>query len=218
MERVGRLEGSVSVMEGELAVVRNVNILLSRHLDEADSYSRRSCMIVTSLRKPENGETNEDDALNVISAVAKEAGIDENYFRNHVGKIHPIGGAKNGNQARIIKFTTHSFKEKIFLQHKQNKKIANGKKKKHPKHKSQVRLNVRPSLSRNRIDLLRKVNEAIEGNENFKFAYADMHGNLKFVLSKALNRKYVKHFRSEEDIIKIISAYCEEDEFESTLA
>ena len=76
-----------------------------------------------------------------------------------------------------------------------------------------MRLNVQPSLSRNRIDLLRKANEAIEDNENFKFAYADMHGNLKFVLSKTLNRKYVKHFRSEDDIINIISAYCEEDEF-----
>ena len=46
-----------------------------------------------------------------------------------------------------------------------------------------MRLNVQPSLSRNRIDLLRKANEAIEGNENFKFAYADMHGSLKFVLN-----------------------------------
>ena len=69
--------------------------------------------------------------------------------------------------------------------------------------KSQVRLNVQPSLSRNRIDLLRKANEAIEGNENFKFAYANMHGNMKFILNKPLKRKYVKHFRSEEDI-KII--------------
>ena len=40
---------------------------------------------------------------------------------------------KNGNQTRIIKFTTHSFKEKVFLQHKRNKKIDNGKKKKNPK-------------------------------------------------------------------------------------
>ena len=45
MERVCRLEGTVSVMEGELAVARNVNTLLSRQLDEASSYSRRSCMI-----------------------------------------------------------------------------------------------------------------------------------------------------------------------------
>ena len=118
MEGVGRLEGTVSAMEGELAVIRNVNTLLSRQLDEADSNSRRSCMIVTGLRKPEDGKTNEDDALNVISAVAKEAGVDENDFRKHVDKIHPISGTKNGNQARIIKFTSHSFKEKVFLQHK----------------------------------------------------------------------------------------------------
>ena len=51
-----------------------------------------------------------------------------------------------------------------------------------------MQLNVQFSLSRNRIDLLRKANEAIEGNGNFKFAYADMHGNLKFVLNKPLNR------------------------------
>ena len=49
IERVSRLEGTVSVMEGELAVVRNlqnVNALLLCQLDDADSYSRRSCMIV----------------------------------------------------------------------------------------------------------------------------------------------------------------------------
>ena len=94
MERVGRLEGTVSAMEGELAVIRNVNTLLSRQLDEAGSYSRRSCIIVTGLRKPEDDKTNEDDALNVISAVAKEVGIDGNDFRKHVDKIHPIGGTK----------------------------------------------------------------------------------------------------------------------------
>ena len=119
----------------------------------------------------------------------------------------------NGNQARIIKFTAHSYKEKVLLQHKRNKKIDNGKKKKNPKRKSQVRLNVQPSLSRNGIDLFRKANESIEGNENFKFAYADMHGNLKFMLNRPLNIKYEKHFRSEEDIVHIVSAYCEEDEF-----
>ena len=141
--------------------------------------------------------------MNVILAVAKEAEIDEDDFRKHVDKIHPIGGAKTETKR------DSGFKEKLFLQQKRNKKIDNAKKKKNPKHKSQVRLNVQFSLSRNRIDLLRKANEAIEGNENFKFAYPDVHGNLKFVLNKPLNRRYVKHFRSEEDI-NIISAYCEE--------
>ena len=56
MERVGRLEGTVSAMEGELAVIQNVTTLPWRQLDEADSYSRRSCMIVTGLRKPKEDE------------------------------------------------------------------------------------------------------------------------------------------------------------------
>ena len=81
MEKVDRLEGTVFAMEGELVVVRNVNTLLSRRLDETDSYSQRSCMIITGLRKPVNDETNVEDELNAISAVAKEAGI---YFL----KIH----------------------------------------------------------------------------------------------------------------------------------
>ena len=47
-------------MEGELAVVRNVNTLLLHQLDEADSYSRRSCMIVMgNNHKPQ--QTTTDD-------------------------------------------------------------------------------------------------------------------------------------------------------------
>ena len=104
-----------------------------------------------------------------------------------------------------------------------------------------MRLNVQPSLSRNRIDLLRKANAVIEGNKNFKFAYADMHGNLKFILNKPFNgkcdalrdlvpfvqfKKRGKHpwrsvtFRNTPQICQagvkktlVLSAYCEEDEF-----
>ena len=101
MERVGHLEGTVSAMEGELAVIRNVNTLLSRQLDEADSYSRRSCMRVTGVRKPEDDETNEDDALSVISAVAKEAGVDENDFRKHVDKVRAIGVQKTETKREL---------------------------------------------------------------------------------------------------------------------
>ena len=49
LDRLGRLEATVSAMEGELAVVRNVNMILSRQLDKAYQYSQRSCMIVTGL-------------------------------------------------------------------------------------------------------------------------------------------------------------------------
>ena len=64
-------------------------------------------------------------------AVAKLVGIDENNFKKHVVKIHFIGRTENGNQARIIKFITHSYKEKIFQQFKWNQKIDNEKRMKH---------------------------------------------------------------------------------------
>ena len=63
------------------------------------------------------------------------------------------------------------------------------------------------------LSCLKKANEAIENNENFKLAYDDMHSNLKFILNNPLNGKYVKHFRIEKDITGILSAYCEEDDF-----
>ena len=53
----------------------------------------------------------------------------------------------------------------------------------------------------------------MEDNSNIKFAYADLHGNLKVILNNPPNEKYVKQFRNENYIINIVSAYCKEDEF-----
>ena len=113
----------------------------------------------------------------------------------------------------MIKFTTHSFKEKVFSKHKQNKKNDTEKRKQNPQLKSRIQLNVQPSLSRFQTELLKKANEVIEDNGNFKIVYADMHSNLKFILNNTLNVKYVKHFRNKNDIIDIVSAYGEEGEF-----
>ena len=210
LDRLERLEGTVSAMEVELAAARNVKTILSQQLDEADQYCRRSRMIVTSLRNPGKDETNDEDSKMVISAIASEAGVDEEELTKYMDKVHPVGGAKTGKQSRIIKFTTHSLKEKICLKRKKNKKNDTEKRKENAKLKSRIQLNDQPSLSRFWIELLKKANEAIEDNENFKFAYANMHGYLKFVLNNPLNGKYVKHFRNENDIIDIASAHCEE--------
>ena len=75
-------------------------------------------MIVTGLRKPGKDETDDEDSKRVTSAIASEAELDEGKFMKHVGKVYtPLGSTKNGKQSRIIKFTTHSFKEKDFLKH-----------------------------------------------------------------------------------------------------
>ena len=65
----------------------------------------------------------------------------------HVAKVHPVSDTKNGKQSRIIKFTTHSFKEKVLLKHRQNKKNEIEKRKQNLKQKSRVQLNVQISHS-----------------------------------------------------------------------
>ena len=79
-------------------------------------------MTVTDLQKPRKDEKNDEDSKRDISAITSKARLDEGEFMKHVDKVHPVRGTKNGKQPRIIKFTTNSFWENIFLEHKQYKK------------------------------------------------------------------------------------------------
>ena len=81
-------------------------------------------MIVTGLQKPGKDKMNNEDSKRVIRAIAREAELDKGKFMKHVDKVHPVGKTKNDKQSRIIKFTTHSFKEKVFLKHKQTRKMT----------------------------------------------------------------------------------------------
>ena len=52
--------------------------------------------------------------------------------------------------------------------------------------------------------------------EEIKFAYADMHGNLKLLLNKPINRKYASDFTTPTELAQIISkldsrAYAEQN-------
>ena len=96
-------------------------------------------------------------------------------MRIHEDKVHPVGDTKNDKQPTILK-------------HKLNKKNEITRRKQNPKHKSKIQQKVQPSLSRFQSELLKKANEAIKDNANFKFAYADMQGNLKFILNNSFNR------------------------------
>lgn len=107
----------------------------------------------------------------------------------HEDKVHPVGDTKNDKQPTIIKFISQSFLKNVFLKHILNKKNEITRRKQNPKHKSKIQQKVQPSLSRFRSELLKKANEAIKDNANFKFAYADMQGNLKFILNNCLNRR-----------------------------
>ena len=126
MERVRRLEGNVSAMQGELAVVRNI----AKHSCLAST--RWSRFILSKIMHDSYGSPKAREWWNKRGwCVKRNVGCrDENDFKKHVDKMHPIGGAKNGNQARIIKFTTHSLRRKFFYSISETKKLIMEKRKK----------------------------------------------------------------------------------------
>ena len=64
----------------------------------------------------------ENDLENVAETLARESDIHKDIVIRNIDKIHPIGKIDNGLQRRIIKFTSDSFKEKVFKKRKKNKK------------------------------------------------------------------------------------------------
>ena len=70
----------------------------------------------------ESGNENDDEKL-VLSRLKEETGIDEDVIQQSIDKMHPIGQSEDGNQRRIVNFTSDKFKKTVFMKYKQRKKI-----------------------------------------------------------------------------------------------
>ena len=87
----------------------------SYDVDEIESYSRRSCLIVHGL-KPEGGKTDEETFLSLCENKFSNCGITS----DHIGKIHRI--RNNQRQSAypdkpdilVVKFAQDRFRDKIF--------------------------------------------------------------------------------------------------------
>ena len=187
--RIDKLEERVIALEGGLASASHVTSVLQEQLTaktgELEMYSRRSCIVLTGLCKEENENLNKlkEDVVETLC----ETGISKEEITNNKGKLHRIGKTdKNNTQNTIIKFKSHSFKEKIYFKRKAIK---------------QRDVKIKPSLTKHRIELLKDANTFITDNPgtNFLFAHADVHGNLKIRLKDARNGREVVRFVNEKD-------------------
>ena len=67
-------------------------------------------------------DDDKNDLDKVAETLARESDINKDIVIRNIGKTHTFGKIdKNGLQRRIVKFTTDSFKEKVFKKHKKNK-------------------------------------------------------------------------------------------------
>ena len=81
-------------------------------------YSRRPCIVLTELfkEKNENLKKLKTDVVETLS----ETGMPKEEITNNIDKLHRIRKIdKNNTQNTIIKFKTHSFKEKFTLKEEQ---------------------------------------------------------------------------------------------------
>ena len=187
LARIVKLEERVIVLEGGLASASHVTSVLQEQLtaktDELEMYSRRSCVVLTGLCKEENENFNKlkEDVLETLC----ETGISKEEISNNIDKLHRIGKTnKNNTQNTIVKFKSHSFKEKIYFKRKAVKDVK-----------------IKPSLTKHRIALLKNTNTLIMDNPgtNFLFTYADVHRNLNIHLKNARNGCEAVRFDNEKD-------------------
>ena len=94
-------------------------------------------------------------------------------------------------------------------------RIKKKKKKKPPK----IDIKLQPSLTKQRLDLLKIASDRTREMEDVKFPYADMHGNLKLILNNPIKNRYVIDFKTEEDITNITALLgpdtaCIDEDFE----
>ena len=182
------LEGRIEQLESVNAVMSKVNDELTRELDRLDQYSRRSNVIVKNVFLPEE-ETQEQLEHKIHKIIKKDLKMESAV--NDIDKLHRTGKVKSSNgkklQNVIIRFKTHASRYAVF---KEKKKLKNVK--------------ICPNLTRRRGKLWYDASQFIQQIPEIDFAYADIHGDLKFRLVEEHQGKIVFPFDSLDGLKEII--------------
>lgn len=192
-EKFSNLENVNMKLESEIAVTKKVNSILEDQVDSLQQYQRRSCMIIDGIPPVKNGT--KEDMLQIKSKIKKivttKLDVSSASFEDNFDKCHRLGPVKNGKQSTIIRFRTHSFREKLYLDRK-NLDSNN--------------IRFRVSLTSKRIELLKQANEMIKENNNnlFKFAYADVSGNLRILLNKSVDNRWSYPFTNTIELNDLV--------------
>ena len=129
----------------------------------------------------------------------EKTGLPLEEIKRTIDKLHQVRRSDHESQTQtiIVKFGTHSFKEKIYHQ---QKKLAK-------------RIKMSSSLPKQHSDILQQVQHIKEESSDdspnkegiVKFAFADVHGTLKIVLTKSYKNRHIFAFDSVLECFQIIS-------------
>ena len=133
LNKIFSLEQEVQSLQGVLATSKHVSSMLQIQLDNQEAYSRRPCLVISGV----DSQLKEEQLNQKVVDIIGETGVDGEIIQDNIDKLHSIG-KKNDNrntQSVIVKFKTHSFKEKVY---RKRNTIKN------------TRIKLRPSLTKRR--------------------------------------------------------------------
>ena len=177
LNKIFSLEQEVQSLQGVLATSKHVSSMLQIQLDNQEAYSSRTCLLISGV----DSQLKEEQINQKVVDIIEETGVDGDIIQDNIDKLHSTGKKYNNHntQSVIVKFKTHSFKEKVY---RKRNAIKN------------TRIKLRPSLTKRQQDLLDEVNKRISESTDpdlpVKFAFPDVHGTLKVLMKEGITPKF----------------------------
>ena len=180
--------------------------------DNFGVYFRRPCMLGHIRCEKKKKNENMENMTETIIDKLEQTGIPKEEQKTNIDKLHSTRSYQpsTNTQTMIIKFKSHSFKEKIY---KKQKNVSKN-------------IKLVPSLTRRFLQMLNKVQIVLnESKENgildaVTFVLADVQGSVKVVLQKIYKNRSVFDFKLELELHQFVDkvstkrAFPYEDEFE----
>ena len=118
IKKVKYLESKISELERCFFFTQLVNSLLGGKIDYQEQYSRQPSLVISEIKEPGDDKTDLDK---IAESLARKRDINKHIVIKNIDKTHAIGKIDEKDlQRRIVKFTSESFKEKVFQKHKKN--------------------------------------------------------------------------------------------------
>ena len=179
VDRVEALEGKLSIYEAHLTEMEN-------RLENAEQYSRRSCLRIFGVPLPENGDETSKNCLTKVKQVFKD--LEVAVPDDCIDRAHMIGRVKTSDdgvkqQAVIVKFRSW---EKRVAVYKARKKMEN--------------INILLDLTPTRAKLFSAARERVKSHSGIQYAFVDINCRLGVKLADGS----LKFFSSESELEKLL--------------
>ena len=122
--------------------------------------------------------------------IINDLGISPQEFHNNFDKVHRVGKITNNKQNNIIKFKTHSFREKLYKIRKNNRRG--------------VKFHI--SLTQHRSEILSEAKLLTDQVPIIDYCFADTNGNLKVRLKEQIHNSNLYPFRNIIELRELISS------------